>query len=437
MKAFFEAIANFFKSLFSSKPKEESVKTIGAIIKTRNHGEITLPAVGKFVCESHYAIKDVQYGGRNFPSTKDLGIDAHLNDSISALKKWFPNVTKEEIYNNSWERQWTPANDGTINEFGQGSLGDVKPSIEEEIWQGNMYFVKNPGKDERFLLTNPKTKKSCVIQMAYEQGPGSTTFLGGVVPEVQWYLGADNETKLTLEKVEDGTPLGPVTGKVETKPAEPTVITPPTNKALYYPKAVIPNRSMTAKTKYADGYPKGAIVHFTAGQDRTEQDALDSYNWGCDEGYVFFVIGPTGKVYQGFPLSHGGSHAGTSKWPGLGESVSSKLVGIEVACAGRLEGNKAWFGRTYQDSEIRAVTESYGCPAGNYKKFTEAQEQALIELLVWLKKNNPGVFNVDYILGHHEVSGMKGIGYWRKNDPGGSLSITMDQLRAKIKKECK
>jgi len=203
---------------------------------------------------------------------------------------------------------------------------------------------------------------------------------------------------------------------------------------LWYPKAVKPARKMPTRGLYSGGYPQGAVVHFTAGRDKTEQDALGTYSWGCDEGYTFFVIGPTGIVYQGFPLNEWGSHAGVSKWPSLGSSVSTKLVGIEVACAGELDKNrKSWFGVTYPENEVRYVTEAaYGCPTGNYKKFTEAQEKSLVELLTWLKTNN-SKFNPDLILGHHEVSGKKGIGSWRKNDPGGALSMTMDQLRAKIK----
>lgn len=234
-------------------------------------------------------------------------------------------------------------------------------------------------------------------------------------------------------------PVVPIKPKPEpVKPAEPKKTEPslPINpdKALWYPKAVIPSKKMTARNPYSKGYPEGAVVHFTAGRDKTESDALNTYDWGVGEGYVFFVIGPTGIVYQGFPLSHGGSHAGESQWPGLGTSVSKKLVGIEVVCAGKLEASgKSWFGVTYPKSEMRYVDESHGCPAGWYKEFTPKQEAALLELLTWLKKNNPDVFQVDYILGHHEVSGKKGIGYWRKNDCGGSLSMSMDALRNVIR----
>lgn len=70
---------------------------------------------------------------------------------------------------------------------------------------------------------------------------------------------------------------------------------------------------------------------------------------------------------------------------------------------------------------------------GTYEKYTEKQEQALIELVLWLKKNNPSVFNLDYVLGHDEVAGPSGIGRWRKTDPGGSLSMTMDKFRTLLK----
>jgi hypothetical protein len=37
------------------------------------------------------------------------------------------------------------------------------------------------------------------------------------------------------------------------------------------------------------------------------------------------------------------------------------------------------------------------------------------------------------VLGHDEVSGPKGLGWRRKNDPGGALSCTMSKFREKLK----
>jgi hypothetical protein len=53
---------------------------------------------------------------------------------------------------------------------------------------------------------------------------------------------------------------------------------------------------------------------------------------------------------------------------------------------------------------------------------------------MWLKNNNPKIFDFDKVLGHHEVSGRVGLGYWRKIDPGGSLSMPMREYREYLKK---
>lgn len=212
-------------------------------------------------------------------------------------------------------------------------------------------------------------------------------------------------------------------------------------KLLYYPKASIPKKGMNGSGNYEHGYPQGAVVHFTAGRDEKITDAMDSYEWGRGEGYVFFVIGIDGTVIQGFPLNVRGAHAGTSSWPGLGDGVSKHLVGIEICCAGNLEKVStgkyvSGFKKYYTEDQVRYVTEEeYGCPTGYYKKFTPEQEASLIELLKWLRNNNPDVFKTEYILAHHEVAGKKGIGYFRKPDCGGSLSMTMSQLRKLIEDE--
>ncbi len=200
---------------------------------------------------------------------------------------------------------------------------------------------------------------------------------------------------------------------------------------LWYPLAEAVTPLMTTRGKYANRYPRGAVVHYTAGHDRSEDDARGTLSWGRQQGYCFFVIGPTGRVYQSFPLDEWGYHAGESHWPGLGSSVSSKLVGIEICSPGLLDANrKSWFGTSYDKADTREVTEAkYGCPTGIYKAYDAAQEEALIRLLAWLRRNNPTVFDTEYVLGHHEVSGKLGIGRWRKADPGGSLSMTMDALR--------
>lgn len=204
-------------------------------------------------------------------------------------------------------------------------------------------------------------------------------------------------------------------------------------KLLRYPLALAKGRSFKTAGTYPKGYPQGAVVHFTAGAD-----AESSYSWLASQSYPCFMITRSGEVWQDVPLDRWGSHAGSSYWPGLGTNVSRFLVGIEMDCAGKLtpDGDrfKAWFGRVFGKADTRTGPTTEDREGGTYHRFTDMQEDALVKLLVWLKQNNPEVFDVDLILGHDEVSGMKGLGYWRKNDPGYALSMSMPELREKIKK---
>lgn len=89
---------------------------------------------------------------------------------------------------------------------------------------------------------------------------------------------------------------------------------------------------MTTQGSYAGGFPRGAIVHFTAGGPSGQGTA----EGGIRNKFCFFVIAPNGDVYQNFDLDRWGSHAGVSSYPGLGTRVSQYLVGIEVCNAGKL-----------------------------------------------------------------------------------------------------
>lgn len=193
----------------------------------------------------------------------------------------------------------------------------------------------------------------------------------------------------------------------------------------------IPKPSLT-RGKYPSGYPVGAVVHFTAGHEN--QSGKDGIEFQVKEGHTYFFIDFDGVVYQNFGLNEWGYHAGESNWNGLGSGVSSKLVGIEVANPGQLNSKyKSWFGKTYQEEDCRKVPGLDNMEEGTYFKYNKKQEDALVKLILWLKENNPDIFNLDFVLGHDEVSGPKGLGWRRKNDPGGALSMTMPKFRAHLK----
>ena len=189
---------------------------------------------------------------------------------------------------------------------------------------------------------------------------------------------------------------------------------------------------------YAGGWPKGAVVHYTAGNPKS---GLGTLQGGVKDGYAYLVIQEDGQLLQAHPVSRHGAHAGVSKWTGYNGGLNDEAIGIEVCSFGLLTKQKdgtfkAWTGAIIPASQVRYVTEAdHGCPTGYYQKFSLAQEDTLLKTLKWLRDNGPaGVFKTENIVGHHECAGLKGLGYWRKSDPGGSLSVPMEQIRYMLKK---
>jgi hypothetical protein len=254
-------------------------------------------------------------------------------------------------------------------------------------------------------------------------------------------------------------------GKKKTKPPIKTV-DPVVTMPIVVPKPVIPapvgkvqkgkNKIpfavqsplvMRTRGKYDKGYPYGAIVHFTSGRyEGGIHKALDTIQGGVKNGFAFLCIAVKGELVQAHPVTEWGYHAGESAWKNpsfarrLVGSVSDDLIGIEINNAGRLEKTKdgrfkTWFGTYIPADQVRHVSASdYGTVEGYYHKYTAEQEKTLTNTLLWLKANDPvGCFDFDLVLGHDEVAGKLGIGYFRKNDPGGSLSMSMPQYRAYLK----
>lgn len=211
----------------------------------------------------------------------------------------------------------------------------------------------------------------------------------------------------------------------------PYVISKP---SIYYPKAErIKNFLLFSKGNYDNNYPIGAIIHYTAGRfEKGKQSAMDTLVWAKNQGYNFLMIAYDGTVIQTNPLNEWGEHAGKSCWAGLDSCLSNKFVGIEICNAGHLtkiDGQYfSWYNTIIPAHQVRVVVVANDNQVkGYYHKYSEAQEKSLIELLIWLKKNNPTIFETNYILGHDEVSSSG------KQDPGGALSMTMTKLRALIR----
>lgn len=217
--------------------------------------------------------------------------------------------------------------------------------------------------------------------------------------------------------------------------------------ALKCPEFAVQMRErMKTRGRYAKGWPLGAVIHFTAGRDGAER----TIRGGIKDGFTYWCIQRDGKLFCAHNADEWGWHAGESKWKTLFGAVSDDLIGIEINAAGRLRRlengtfrpwyNEADYLRKFRrapdvrdDFLAKDVRYCDGSSPdqlkGYYHKYTAEQEETLVKTLLWLKLERPDVFSFDRVLGHSEVSGKLGIGFWRKNDPSAALSTTMPEFR--------
>jgi N-acetyl-anhydromuramyl-L-alanine amidase AmpD len=170
---------------------------------------------------------------------------------------------------------------------------------------------------------------------------------------------------------------------------------------------------------------KGLTVHYTVG-NRTSKSGRSTVEHLKGRGFGCMVMDENGIIYipKNFDVfKNWGYHSGVSKWKGI-KNVSDYFAGMEICCWGK-------------DSKVgpyRSVKASDGyIVSGNYQQFTEAQEKSLINFILWAKSKN-SEFDLDYVAGHDELRKEAGkLG--DKQDPGGSLSMTMPAFRTMIKKK--
>lgn len=196
-------------------------------------------------------------------------------------------------------------------------------------------------------------------------------------------------------------------------------------------------RVMATHGTFEGGYPRGLVVHFTDGYSATDQAALNTLDGGISDGYTYLVLARDGTLYQCFPLSSWGYHAGESSFPGLGTSLNNKTVGVECTGMGQVtkRSDGMWGSKEqpamheyWNDGDVRTVKAEANRNAGTYLKFTEAQEKGLVELILWLAVNSgQGIQFINYVVGHDEIAPD------RRDDPGGSLSMTTPQFRVLLK----
>lgn len=178
--------------------------------------------------------------------------------------------------------------------------------------------------------------------------------------------------------------------------------------------------------KYRTGskWPRGAVIHYTAGRPvMSEDDAKAQLEEMAGKGYGAYLVGDDGRIYapKVMGMQEVAYHAGQSQWRGVSD-LNRICMGIEVSCAGRLEDSRTWWGDVVPSQSIRVVKDEENRVVGQYMAFTSDQEESLLSTLLWHVKYNPE-FDIEWVVGHDEISP------GRKQDPGGSLSVTMPKFR--------
>lgn len=262
-----------------------------------------------------------------------------------------------------------------------------------------------------------------LIQQAMNKKSESLKVDGDFGPKTQ---AAAEKYDFHIEAIKDDmTPIVPppiVLPPVEKPDQEQFVVTEP--KFVVIKGVKFKDRGQY-KTK--SGMFSGLVVHYTV-SGNSEKSAKGVVEWLAGQGYGCMVMDLNGVIYvpEGFGyMTDYGYHAGVSKW-GDRSSVSDVFAGMEICC----------WGRNSKVGPFREVTTQQGyVVAGTYQQYTEAQEKSLINFCLWAKKHNPE-FSLDNVVGHDEIRREAGkLG--DKQDPGGSLSMTMPQLRELLKKQYK
>lgn len=243
-------------------------------------------------------------------------------------------------------------------------------------------------------------------------------------------LAAELEIFLTAS-LDEPTKIKPI--EVDTEPPESKSGSEPKEYTYEMPQIKVSDINVTPRGTYQtpSGKAKGLVVHYTAGRwDKGEKSALGTLRYLADRGLGCLVMDTEGVIHQPKNqdiMTQWDSHAGSSSWKGQ-TSLSRFLIGMEITNAGKLNSKGvAWFGQQVPEDQIRKVNSFDNISGGLYHAYTAAQEKALIDFCLWQLDVNPE-FDIDWVVGHDEISKSG------KVDPGGSLSMSMPEFRAMLRK---
>jgi len=161
-------------------------------------------------------------------------------------------------------------------------------------------------------------------------------------------------------------------------------------------------------------------MHFTAGRS-----AIESVEWLANrkaKASAHVVIGRDGSITQLVPFDRVAWHAGASSWEGL-EGLNNYSLGIELDNAGRLtrqgEHWRAWFGGTYDDSEVIQAVHKHETSLCGWHDYSPAQIDAALQVAGLLVDK----YALRDVVGHEDIAPL------RKCDPGPAFPMASFRSR--------
>ena len=192
--------------------------------------------------------------------------------------------------------------------------------------------------------------------------------------------------------------------------------------------------------KSDSGLPIGAVFHTTSGcaRDNLHKDADNTLNWAQQCGHGYFLIDRDGTIFQMIPLNQYGIHVKDSNAKHNEYTrLNNKYVGIEMMCCGMVKKvdqniyKGSYFNQIIPRNKVECLSKKMeNIHPGCYHIVTQEQIESAIELMCWMKNNDPDNFMIKNITTHDECE------HNRKTDPGYSWSYTAKQLRDVIWQEC-
>jgi N-acetyl-anhydromuramyl-L-alanine amidase AmpD len=193
--------------------------------------------------------------------------------------------------------------------------------------------------------------------------------------------------------------------------------------AIYPTVQMIHDPSSSLQKPFGPTGPLGITIHYAADRDVNRMAA----SLKEQKLKYHLVIDRKAAVIQTAYLTHAVNHAGNAMWNG--QSPNRQHLAVCIMSWGYLEKFEnsfiAWNGQKIPSEDVKYRPDNHDGKLYHWDAATPAQEKRLIEICKYFIALG---IKVENICGHDEAALPSG----RKSDPGGVLSVSMNDFRKNL-----